>query len=458
MVTATVDLEEIRSYRYSPSHGLQRHLAPQYPRIQCNFSLSSPGDLLDLDLAPTPTCELRLHSPWEEIALGPAVWLWDYIRRSGTAGVLLPLSGGLDSCSVATIVFSMCREVFKAIKGGNTTVLKDCRRIAGPYHSSDWIPESPQEICNGLFHTVYLGMETQSSHETRSRAIELSEAIGSYHLDTNIDPVFKALKGCLTTATGFEPKFKGEGGTLTENLALQNIQARGRMVLSYEYAQLLPLIRKRPGGGGLLVLSAGNLEEQLRGYLTKYDCSSADINLIGSISKVDLKQFLKWAQTAFELPCLEDFINATPTAELEPITEDYVQSDEADMGFTYQELSTLGRLRKQYRVGPYGMFERLLHDWKDTYTPREIAKKVKDFHHFYAINRHKQTVSTPSYHCETYSCDSHRYDLRPHLLPPFYSSWSFKCIDALLEKVEKRVEKMEKQGSQGTSEESSKVD
>lgn len=41
------------------------------------------------------------------------------------------------------------------------------------------------------------------------------------------------------------------------------------------------------------------------------------------------------------------------------------------------ELSTFGILRKQFKLGPYGMFQRLLHDWKDTRTPREVAEKVK---------------------------------------------------------------------------------
>ena len=46
---------------------------------------------------------------------------------------------------------------------------------------------------------------------------------------------------------------------------------------------------------------------------------------------------------------LEDVVKATPTAELEPTTENYVQSDEVDMGMTYQELSVFGRLRKIQR-------------------------------------------------------------------------------------------------------------
>ena len=62
--------------------------------------------------------------------------------------------------------------------------------------------------------------------------------------------------------------------------------------------------------------------------LTKYDCSSADLNPIGSISKTDLKSFIAWASNSFDMPILEEFIHAVPTAELEPITENYVQSDE----------------------------------------------------------------------------------------------------------------------------------
>lgn len=51
----------------------------------------------------------QLHEPEEEIALGPACWLWDYLRRSGASGFLLPLSGGADSSSTAAIVGSMCQ-------------------------------------------------------------------------------------------------------------------------------------------------------------------------------------------------------------------------------------------------------------------------------------------------------------------------------------------------------------
>ena len=45
----------------------------------------------------------------------------------------------------------------------------------------------------------------------------------------------------------------------------------------------------------------------LRGYFTKYDCSSADLNPIGGISKTDLKKFVSYAQETFDLPILESY-------------------------------------------------------------------------------------------------------------------------------------------------------
>lgn len=65
---------------------------------------------------------------------------------------------------------------------------------------------------------------------------------------------------------------------------------------------------------------------------------------------------------------------------------------------TYQELTIFGRLRKLNKLGPYAMFQRLVHDWSidrelvpgddaPRYTPAQVADKVKKFHHFYAINR-----------------------------------------------------------------------
>lgn len=307
-----------------------------------------------------------------------------------------------------------------------------------------------------------------SSNETRARAKDLARDIGAYHTDLNIDTVVDALTKLFTTITSFTPRFKLHGGSPAENLALQNIQARLRMVIAYLWAQLLPTVRQRKNGGSLLVLGSANVDEQLRGYLTKYDCSSADINPIGGISKTDLKAFIAYAEKAFDLPILESFITATPTAELEPITEDYVQSDEVDMGMTYAELSVFGRLRKVYKLGPWGMYERLLYSWAKPVpesnpdsqstteptssestnflvprglSPQQIRTKVLTFFNFFQINRHKATILPPGLHLEEYSPEDNRFDLRPFLYPSIWGSWQAKKIDEHVARVSAEAEK-----------------
>lgn len=254
-----------------------------------------------------------------------------------------------------------------------------------------------------------------SSEETRNRASRLAKDLGSYHIEFNFDTVITSIMNLFTMVTNFRPKFKVDHGSPAENAALQNVQARLRMVLSYLFASLLPTVRQPDRGGSLLVLASSNVDECLRGYLTKYDASSGDLNPIGSISKVDLKKFISWSGENFDLPILEEFIHATPTAELEPIRKDYVQSDEADMGVTYAQLSEFGYLRKVAKLGPYSMYQKLLHLWGNKYSPREIYQKTRHFFYYYSINRHKMTVITPSYHAEQYSPEDNRHDLRQFL-------------------------------------------
>lgn len=68
-----------------------------------------------------------------------------------------------------------------------------------------------------------MGTENSSS-DTRIRAKELSETIGSYHIDLNMDTIVASVQSLFTLVTSKTPRFKVHGGTQAENLALQNIQ------------------------------------------------------------------------------------------------------------------------------------------------------------------------------------------------------------------------------------------
>lgn len=191
----------------------------------------------------------------------------------------------------------------------------------------------------------------------------------------------KAITACLEIfhcITGLYPKYTSKGGCIHQNLALQNIQAHLRMVFSYLYAQLTLWTKNRPGS--LLVLSSANVEESLTGYLTKYDCSSGDINPIGGISKTDLRIFLRFCREKYSIQIIDDIIEAPPTAELEPLNQGQLtQTDEEDMGMTYAELSEYSKLRKMHHCGPYSMYCKLVHIWSSDCSPSEVAEKVKHF-------------------------------------------------------------------------------
>ena len=426
VITATVDLQEVSSFRRSiSSRSVQATQVDSIERISIDFALTTPSFI-----APTKPIMVFYHQPEEEIAYGPACWLWDYLRRSGSSGYFVPISGGADSSSTVALVGSMCQMVVESISRGNQQTLADVRKVLG---DETYLPSSAHDLANRILHTCYMASEN-SSKDTKDRAQAISEQIGNFHLNANIDGIVSSFLSLFVRLTGKQPQFKVNGGSLSENLALQNIQARTRMVLAYLLAQLLPWVRGYKGG--LLVLGSANVDESLRGYVTKYDCSSADINPIGGISKRDLQNFLRWAANHLGYPALIDVVNASPTAELEPITENYHQKDEIDMGMTYDELSKFGILRKVHRCGPVRMFEKLVYEWGHL-SPTIVAEKVKRFFFYYSVNRHKMTTMTPSYHAELYSPEDNRFDLRQFLYNVRWS-WQFRKIDQLVKKLENK--------------------
>ncbi|KAL9649390.1 hypothetical protein ABK040_014301 [Willaertia magna] len=435
VVTANIDLDQVRAFRHKiASRSVQAAETREFKRIRVDFTLLNAK--FSPKFVPTEPIDVFYHLPEEEIALGPACWLYDYLRRSGQGGYFLPLSGGADSAATAAIVGSMCQLLFKDCtkeahsyeeKYNKIMLLKDLRRICGK--DDNWVPSSDKEIANIVFVTCYMGTEN-SSEQTKGRAKKLAEEIGCHHLDVNIDPIISSFRQVFEKTTNKSPTFEGSN---QQNLALQNIQARSRMVLSYFYAQLINWVREMTPSKNLLVLSSANLDESLRGYLTKYDCSSADLNPIGSISKTDIKKFLFYAGNNLGYSTLLDILKAKPTAELTPLETN--QTDEEDMGMTYDELSRYGTLRKIHGLGPVGMFQKLAFEWRDRCSVKQVSDKVKHFFRCYAINRHKMTVLTPSYHSQEYNCDDNRFDLRQFLYNVNFS-WQFKHMDMLVKRYQ----------------------
>lgn len=426
----------------------------------------------------------------EQIEKSTACWMWDYLRRSGASGFFLPLSGGSDSASVAIIISNLCKMLLIKINSNCSSVIKDLRRIV---KDNNFSPKTDKEICKKIFSTAYLGTKF-SSKETRSSAKDIAIEIGSNHYEIEIDDVYNAFKKSLFKNLNFEPKFITEGGCQTEDLALQNLQSRLRMVTTYLLAQLAPLMnfdsieienknssnnlinlnklnlnenykendnendskvlqnkinnnittatnnnndnnyfninnkKTSNNPGFLLVLASGNLDESLLGYLTKYDCSSGDLNPIGSLSKKKIKNFLFYCYKELNYKCLKTVLNLKPSAELRPYdanNKETYQTDEEDMGFTYEELEQMGKLRKVYMCGPYSMFKRLRKVWTNL-EDEKIRDKVKRYFYKYSVNRHKVTTLTPSIFMDSACSDDNRFDQRQFLYNP---NWDYQMVN-----------------------------
>lgn len=159
----------------------------------------------------------KLPDPMEEIYHAPALWMWDYLRRSGARGFFLPLSGGADSAAVASLVASMSKIVFEGCKDPET--LNELRRVV---QIPNFTPTKYQDIVGQLLVTSYLSTKN-SSQDTNSRAKRLAEGIGAHHFNVGIDEVYDSIVKTFERTTGNTPRFESQGGSAGEDLALQNI-------------------------------------------------------------------------------------------------------------------------------------------------------------------------------------------------------------------------------------------
>ncbi|MDD2371893.1 MAG: NAD+ synthase [Firmicutes bacterium] len=101
------------------------------------------------------------------------------------------------------------------------------------------------------------------------------------------------------------------------NLSFCNIKPRLRMTTLYFHGSL----------NNYLVVGTSNKSELITGYLTKYGDGGVDIEPIADILKEEVYKI------AEKLDIPKNIINKAPTADLMPN-----QTDEGEMGFTYEEL------------------------------------------------------------------------------------------------------------------------
>lgn len=175
VVCATADLDLIQILRgnrpsFTNQSAASHQLFPEYTRIRCEgvkLCVSSP-----LRHAPiTPAREPFFLPEEEEIGLGPALWMWDYLRKCGGRGFFLPLSGGLDSCACALIVHSLAQFLAQGA-AQDAEIRAEVERVLG---SGSGVGDA-ESLTQKLLYTCYFGTEN-STADSRFRAELLAKSI-----------------------------------------------------------------------------------------------------------------------------------------------------------------------------------------------------------------------------------------------------------------------------------------
>jgi len=258
----------------------------------------------------------RLQSIYQALVLG----VRDYINKNGFKGVVLGLSGGIDSALVLAIaVDALGKDRVQA--------------IMMPFH--------------------------YTSQMSRDDAAQEAQALGVEYHSISIEGIVKAFTEALA------PQFEGLKKDTTE----ENLQARSRGTL------LMAVSNKK----GFLVLTTGNKSEMAVGYATLYGDMAGGFDVLKDVAKTTVFELAEYRNTVSAV-IPQNVIDRPPSAELAPdqidadslppyevldqILAAYIEQDESAetiiaKGFKREEVEKVLRLvdlneykRRQSAIGP----------------------------------------------------------------------------------------------------------
>ena len=199
-----------------------------------------------------------LEAVWQALVLG----LRDYINKNGFPGVVLGLSGGIDSA----VTLAVAADALG--------------------------PDRVEAVMMPFRYTASMSIEDAEAE---------AQALGVRFSNISIEPLYESFMGALSA------EFDG----LAPNITEENLQARCRGVL------LMSISNKK----NLLVLTTGNKSELAVGYSTLYGDMAGGFDVLKDCPKMLVYALARYRNTLGE--CIPDrVITRPPSAELAPDQKD----------------------------------------------------------------------------------------------------------------------------------------
>ena len=238
--------------------GELRFRAPAYQEglfsLEVDISAEQPA-LPQQSMAPRPS---ELATVYQALVLG----VRDYVNKNGFKGVVLGLSGGIDSAlTLAVAVDALGKERVEA--------------VMMPFR--------------------------YTSQLSKDDAADEAQRLGVPYSSISIEPMYEAFMAALSE------EFKGTQRDTTE----ENLQARCRGVL------LMAISNKK----GYLVLTTGNKSEMAVGYSTLYGDMAGGFDVLKDVPKVMVFDLARYRNTLGEVIPVS-VIERPPSAELAPDQKD----------------------------------------------------------------------------------------------------------------------------------------
>ena len=318
----------------------------------------------------------------EEFARAMMLGLYDYLRKSRSGGFVISLSGGADSSAIVCLCRMLIDLGIKEL-GFERFVSK----ISYIKNIKDL--KTADELAKHLITTAYQGTEN-SGDVTFTAAKELAGAVCAEFHNLNINNIVKEYTKIVAESLGRELSWE------TDDIALQNIQARVRAPSIWFYANLK----------NALLLSTSNRSEAAVGYATMDGDTSGGLSPIAGIDKDYLRFWLRWLQNngvdnAYTIPILSYVNNQQPTAELRP--KGAMQTDETDL-MPYNILDDIEEAAIRDKRAPLECLQ-ILEVKHPERQRNQLKNYVEKFFQLWCRNQWKRERYAPSFHLDDKNLD-----------------------------------------------------